>query len=61
VKKHQSFPEIMKLHDRDPNSIGCEVCKPAVASIIASLFNKHIMDADRRMLQDTNDRFLANL
>ena len=31
------------------------------ASIIASLFNKHIMDTDRRMLQDTNDRFLANL
>lgn len=61
VKRYDSFPEIMKHHGRDPNSLGCELCKPAVASIIASLFNKHIMDADRRMLQDTNDRFLANL
>ena len=61
VKKYDSFPEIMKHCGRDPTSLGCEVCKPTVASIIASLFNKHIMDADRRMMQDTNDRFLANL
>ena len=38
---------------------GCEVCKPAVASILASLWNDMILEHD--VLQDTNDRFLANI
>ena len=61
IRKIDSFPEVMKQCGNEPNSLGCEVCKPAVASIIASLFNKHVLDTDRRSLQDTNDRFLANL
>lgn len=61
VKKYQSLQEIMKNCGRDPESHGCEVCKPAVASILASLFNHHIIDSDRRGLQDTNDKFLANI
>ena len=61
VKKLQTMPEIMKHAGKDPNSGGCEVCKPALGSIMASLYNKHIIDPDRRGLQDTNDRFLANL
>ncbi len=40
---------------------GCEICKPAVASILASLWNEQITDADHETLQDTNDRFLANM
>lgn len=39
---------------------GCEVCKPAVASILAVLFNDNIMQPEHQTLQDTNDRFLAN-
>ncbi|OQN96468.1 Nitrite reductase [NAD(P)H] [Cryoendolithus antarcticus] len=61
VKKLQSFPEIMAAAGKDPNSSGCEACKPTVGSIIASLYNKHLLDDDRRGLQDTNDRFLANI
>lgn len=61
VKQLKSFPDVMKQAGKDSQSLGCEVCKPAVGSILASLFNKHVLDADRRMLQDTNDRFLANL
>lgn len=38
---------------------GCEVCKPAVASILASVFNDFIVKHDT--LQDTNDRYLANI
>jgi nitrite reductase (NADH) large subunit len=38
---------------------GCEICKPAVASILASLWNENILD--HQTLQDTNDRFLANM
>lgn len=61
VKKLQSFPEIMAQCGKDPTSLGCEACKPTIGSIIASLFNKHIIDKDRRGLQETNDRFLANI
>jgi nitrite reductase (NAD(P)H) len=61
VKRLESFHEIMAQCGKDPNSLGCEVCKPAIGSIIASLFNKHIIDKDRRGLQDTNDKFLANI
>src|SRR5262249_32931795 len=38
-----------------------EICKPAVTSILASLWNEHILERDHRTLQDTNDRFLANM
>jgi nitrite reductase (NADH) large subunit len=40
---------------------GCEICKPAVASILASLWNDNILDPLHQTLQDTNDRFLANI
>jgi nitrite reductase (NADH) large subunit len=40
---------------------GCEVCKPAVASMLASLGHGHILDGEQASLQDTNDHFLANL
>ncbi|MEU0882959.1 nitrite reductase large subunit NirB [Lentzea sp. NPDC005914] len=40
---------------------GCDICKPAVASILASLGNGHILGESQASLQDTNDKFLANL
>lgn len=40
---------------------GCEVCKPLVASVLASLWNENILLADRAPVQDSNDRFLANI
>ncbi len=40
---------------------GCEICKPAIASILASLWNENITDPQHQTLQDTNDRFLANM
>lgn len=61
VKKLETFSDIMSTCGKDPHSAGCEVCKPALGSIMASLYNKHIMDNDRRGLQDTNDRFMANI
>ncbi|HET6792826.1 MAG TPA: nitrite reductase large subunit NirB [Acidimicrobiales bacterium] len=41
--------------------LGCEVCKPAVASMLASEGNGYILDGEQASLQDTNDHFLANL
>jgi nitrite reductase (NADH) large subunit len=40
---------------------GCDLCKPAVASILASLGGGHILDGEQAALQDTNDHFLANI
>lgn len=40
---------------------GCDICKPTVASILASTSSDHILDGEQASLQDTNDHFLANL
>jgi nitrite reductase (NADH) large subunit len=40
---------------------GCDICKPAVASILASLGTGHVLAGEQATLQDTNDHFLANL
>ncbi|MEV4539750.1 nitrite reductase large subunit NirB [Asanoa sp. NPDC049518] len=40
---------------------GCDICKPTVASILASLGNGHVLDGEQAALQDTNDHFLANI
>ena len=40
---------------------GCDICKPAVASILATCWNEHILATDHVPLQDTNDTFMANM
>ena len=40
---------------------GCEICKPTVASILASTSSDHVLDGEQASLQDTNDHFLANI
>ncbi|WP_404391985.1 nitrite reductase large subunit NirB [Humibacillus xanthopallidus] len=40
---------------------GCEICKPTVASILASTSSDHILDGEQASLQDSNDHFLANI
>jgi nitrite reductase (NADH) large subunit len=47
------------LRDSHGHGAGCEICKPAVASILASLWNEPIQN--HAAIQDTNDRFLANI
>lgn len=49
------------LIDAHGTGHGCDVCKPAVASILASLGNGHILEGEQATLQDTNDRYLANM
>ncbi|PCJ56600.1 MAG: nitrite reductase (NAD(P)H) [Planctomycetota bacterium] len=58
TKKIQSFKELINSHG---NGHGCELCKPVVASILASYVNEYILDERHRTLQDSNDRFLANI
>jgi nitrite reductase (NADH) large subunit len=53
-----SFEQIM---ERFGTGYGCDICKPAVASILASQHSEYILDGGRGALQDTNDRALANM
>jgi nitrite reductase (NADH) large subunit len=50
-----------ELIDRYGSGSGCDICKPAVASMLASLGNGHILEGEQAALQDTNDHFLANM
>ncbi|MGW6152922.1 nitrite reductase large subunit NirB [Streptomyces sp. NPDC055144] len=68
VKRIASYAELLDAHGRDGarGGEGCEVCKPTVGSIIASLAptigaEGHVLDGEQAALQDTNDHFLANL
>lgn len=47
--------------ERFGTGLGCDICKPAVASILASQRAQYVLDAGRSGLQDTNDRALANM
>lgn len=51
----------MQEAGKNRDSLGCEVCKPAVASILADLHNKHGLDKPLHGLQNTNDKYLANI
>ena len=52
----ESFEALLLSHGKGG---GCEVCRPAVASILASTWNDLILN--HASIQDTNDRFLANI
>ncbi|MCS6037489.1 hypothetical protein LNQ52_21840 [Klebsiella pneumoniae subsp. pneumoniae] len=40
---------------------GCDVCKPLVASVLASCWNEYPLKPAHLPLQDTNDRYFANI
>jgi NAD(P)H-nitrite reductase large subunit len=54
----RTFDEILHKHGR---GLGCDICKPMVASILASCWNEFVLGAERASLQDTNDYYLANI
>ena len=49
------------LIERFGTGKGCDICKPAVASILASTSSQHILEGEQASLQDSNDHFLANI
>lgn len=70
VEGIKTFSELMEKHGSKVGhglgsspapGLGCDICKPAVASILASCFNEPITDAAHIPLQDTNDTFMANM
>lgn len=58
TQKIQTFDELIQKQGQGK---GCEICKPAVASILASTWNEHILETPHVSLQDTNDYYLANI
>ncbi|MEV1143230.1 nitrite reductase large subunit NirB [Micromonospora sp. NPDC049799] len=58
VRGIRTFSQLIAEHGRGR---GCDICKPVVASILASLGTGHVLDGEQASLQDTNDHFLANL
>ncbi|RLV48268.1 nitrite reductase large subunit [Nocardioides mangrovicus] len=58
VHGYTSFDEVVEAHG---SGRGCDLCKPAVASILATQVGQHVLGRGRRTLQDTNDAYLANL
>ncbi|MGN9791174.1 nitrite reductase large subunit NirB [Streptomyces sp. OZ13] len=63
-----SYQQLLDSHGREAarGGNGCEICKPTVGSIIASLAptigaSGYVLEGEQAALQDTNDHFLANL
>jgi nitrite reductase (NADH) large subunit len=63
-----SYQDLLDRYGREEarGGEGCEVCKPTVGSIIASIApvigaEPYVLDDEQAALQDTNDHFLANL
>jgi len=66
----QELFDLVKLHelktyddvlDQLGKGDGCEVCKPAISSILASLWNEMVLKKGNDTSQDSNDRFLGNI
>jgi nitrite reductase (NADH) large subunit len=58
VENIHSFDDLLSRHG---SGKGCDICKPAIGSIMASLWNDHVLAQQHVALQDTNDTFLANM
>ena len=58
VEGFTTFYQLLQAHGQGH---GCEICKPTVASLLASLHNDFVLKKPHVGLQDTNDTFLANM
>lgn len=58
AEKIRNFDTLIEKHGC---GIGCEICKPAAGSILASVWNDYVLKEDHLPLQDTNDTYLGNM
>jgi nitrite reductase (NADH) large subunit len=54
----KTFSELLAKHG---TGLGCDICKPAAASIFASCWNDFVLKPELAALQDSNDYFLGNI
>jgi nitrite reductase (NADH) large subunit len=58
VEGLKTFGALLEKHG---HGLGCEICKPVVANILASCWNEFVLKKEHAGLQDSNDYFLANI
>ncbi|WP_321815441.1 MULTISPECIES: nitrite reductase large subunit NirB [unclassified Paraburkholderia] len=58
VEQIKTFGALLAKHG---HGLGCDICKPAVAGILASCWNEFVLKKEHASLQDSNDYYLANI
>jgi len=58
VDNIKTFDELLEKHG---TGLGCDICKPTTANILASCWNDHVFNSNLQGLQDTNDYFMGNM
>ncbi|MEB0114431.1 nitrite reductase large subunit NirB [Variovorax sp. RTB1] len=58
VGEIKTFGDLLAQHGK---GLGCDICKPTAASILASCWNDFVLKKDLASLQDSNDYFLGNI
>ena len=58
IEEHKDFNSLLHAHGEGH---GCDICKPAIGSILGSVWNAYAFDKKNIPLQDTNDRYLGNM
>ncbi len=58
VNEIKSFDALIQQHG---HGLGCDICKPTVANILASCWNDFVLQPSHAGLQDSNDYYLGNI
>ena len=58
VGEIKTFDALLAQHGK---GLGCDICKPAAASILASCWNDFVLQPELAKLQDSNDYYLGNI
>ena len=58
VEGIKEFGELLARHGK---GLGCDICKPTAANILASVWNDFVLKPKHASLQDSNDYFLGNI
>ncbi len=58
VGEIKTFNDLLARHG---SGLGCDICKPTAASVLASCWNDFVLKKDLASLQDSNDYFLGNI
>ncbi len=56
-----TFSEVVARFATDAAGRGCDLCKPAIASMLSAVAPAHVLEGERATLQDTNDHVMANM
>ena len=58
VNEIKTFDDLIHQHG---HGLGCDICKPAAANILASCWNDFVLKPSHAGLQDSNDYYLGNI